>query len=82
MNKIISFSDDGIMQVKIDQVDYQQYLQMLRGNEFLANSTSDSSDNDSADERNSNLSSNRIQYKFMMGNNRQGEDLNKSISSY
>jgi len=57
---------------------------MLRGNEFLENSSSDSSDHESADERTSNFSGTRIQYKFLKTNNRdnKGEDLNKSMSSY
>ena len=54
---------------------------MLRGNEFLANSSSDSSDNDSADERNSNMSSSRIHYKFISNNNRHLDE-HKSNSSY
>ena len=84
LNKIISFNDEGKMQVKIEQGDYQQYLKMLRGNEFLENSSSDSSDHESADERTSNFSGTRIQYKFLKTNNRdnKGEDLNKSMSSY
>lgn len=84
LNKIISFNDEGKMQVKIEQGDYQQYLKMLRGNEFLENSSSDSSDHESADERTSNFSGTRIQYKFLKTNNRdnRGEDLNKSMSSY
>ena len=53
---------------------------MLKGNEFLENSSSESSDNESFDDKSSNISSNRMQYKFF--NNRETrEDFNKSTSS-
>jgi hypothetical protein len=40
LNKIISFDEQGKMNVKLEQNDYKQFYKMLRGNEYLSNTSS------------------------------------------
>lgn len=41
LNQIINFDANGKMSVKLEQNDYKQFFKMLRGNEYLSNSSSD-----------------------------------------
>lgn len=69
LNKIMSFDEDGKMFVKLDQADYQHLQRLMKGNDYLDNSSSDTSEAavaDSGDDqsptrsRRSNISSNKI----------------------
>ena len=66
LDKIINFDTEGKIQIKLEQGDYHQLHKLLKGNDLLDNSESDSSEAESGDEqsptrsRRSNISSNKI----------------------
>ena len=41
LSKILSFDESGKMSVKLEQNDYKQFFKMLKGNEYLSNTSSD-----------------------------------------
>ena len=75
LDKIISFSKEGKMSVKMDGNDHIQFSKMLRRNEYLENSSSTSSSD--SDGQRSNLS-NQVRFNFLKGK----EEREKSVSSY
>ena len=41
LSKILSFDENGKMSVKLEQNDYKQFFKMLKGNEYLSNTSSE-----------------------------------------
>lgn len=50
LSKIIRFDNQGKMSVKLEQNDFKQFYKMLRGNEYLSNSSSEVSSSDNSDD--------------------------------
>ena len=64
LSKIINFSESGKMSVKLETSDYKQFNKMLKGNEYLSNSSSEVSSSEDSDGQRSGVSSRGRQYKF------------------
>ena len=64
LSKILSFDEQGKMSVKLDQNDYKQFFKMLKGNEYLSNTSSDVSSQQDSDQVKSEQSSQKYQYRF------------------
>jgi hypothetical protein len=73
LNKIIFFDKDDKMHVKMEGDDFLYFCKLLKGKEFLSNSSSEITSEDSSDggnelfEGKSQTSSQRVRYKFNKG---------------
>ena len=73
LNKIIFFDKDDKMHVKMEGDDYLHFCKLLKGKEFLSNSSSEITSENSSDRENelfegkSQTSSQRVRYKFNKG---------------
>mmetsp|Transcript_37178 Transcript_37178/g.57080 ORF Transcript_37178/g.57080 Transcript_37178/m.57080 type:complete len:85 (-) Transcript_37178:3738-3992(-) len=67
------------MSVKLEAGEFTQFQRMLRGNDFLENTSSGgSSSQEDSEEQKSSSSNNMMAYKFSKG---RADDLNKSATS-
>ena len=64
LSKILSFDENGKMSVKLEQNDYKQFFKMLKGNEYLSNTSSEVSSQQDSDQIKSEQSSQKYQYRF------------------